>query len=42
MASQKADPRETEVPDIVHDPLTRKTYMKGRFLGKVCNWERFL
>ncbi len=31
----KAREAPKEIPDVVVDPLTRKKYQKGRFLGKV-------
>ncbi|XP_072162806.1 serine/threonine-protein kinase PLK1-like [Diadema setosum] len=34
MSSRREDLRVKEVPDVVTDPSTGKTYTKGRFLGK--------
>lgn len=35
MALQKTDVKEVEIPDVVVDPSSKKSYQKGRFLGKV-------
>lgn len=34
MASLKTDIKEVEIPDVVVDPSSKKSYQKGRFLGK--------
>jgi len=33
--AREPPPPVTEVPDRIYDPSKRKTYVKGRFLGKV-------
>ena len=35
-SSRKEDLRVKDIPDVVVDPSTGKRYMKGKFLGKVC------